>query len=364
MLPPCALALVVARAWNVLAMVSDAPRVATNAPFVVVDGKLTTTGGPAYCDALCAPRCSARTSVVVVALGRCGYFDVHVADAHVPATATAQVEMLVCGAIELLRWRVVSPAEPLSRAQAVVASDSMACERAFRLYVSDATTRADARGAVAVADADADADGAVAVYRLVLRGVSGSVTRIRQGRALAACGPFAPDVRDAPTCVRTHAADVLFDCDVARAFGRVRASADDDTLRVPVVEARRVVVQFRAAKTFARHELPAGCTARLLLLDGSVVTLTDETPSPMAALLCGVVEAVFDVPQRASERASERASASVGTSVGTGVGASVGTSVGASVGTSAGAESPPAFRLATDRDGRRVVISSVPIIVM
>jgi hypothetical protein len=367
MLPPCALALVVARAWNVLAIVSDAPRVATNAPFVLVDGKLTTTGGPT-CDALSAPLCSARTSVVVVALGRCGYFDVHVADAIVPATATAHVEMLVGGVVQLFRWRVVSPTAPLSRAQAVVASESMACERAYRLYVAGAPSR----GAVACAAGAAGAaeDESVAVYRIVLCGVSGSVTRVRQGRALFANGPFADDVRRAPTCVRAGSADVHFDGEVDRAFGRVRVATGDETLRVPVASGGLVIVQFRAATTFARHELPAKCTARLLLLDGSVVTLTDETPSPMAVPLHGVVEARFDVPSDAESRAAESRAAESRAADGRAAEGRAADGRGAegrgaeSRATEGRAAESPAFRIATDRDGRRVVIACAPIVVM
>jgi hypothetical protein len=354
MLPPCALALVVARAWNVLAIVSDAPRVATNAPFVLVDGKLTTTGGPT-CDALDAPRCSARTSVVVVALGRCGYFDVHIADAIVPATATAHVEMLVGGVVQLFRWRVVSPTAPLSRAQAVVASESMACERAYRLYVAGAPSRGAVAGAAGAAE-----EASVAVYRIVLRGVSGSVTRVRQGRALFADGPFADDVRRAPTCVRAGSADVHFDGEIDRAFGRVRVATGDETLRVPVASGGLVIVQFRAATTFARHELPTKCTARLLLLDGSVVTLTDETPSPMAVPLHGVVEARFDVPSDAESRAAESRAAESRAAEGRGAegrGAESHATEGRPV-------ESPAFRIATDRDGRRVVIACAPIVVM
>jgi hypothetical protein len=339
MLPQCALSLpslawsprvaclVVAAAWHVFATCApalDVPRVATDAPFVVVDGKITTTSG--YCDVLRAPRCSARTSIVVVALGTCSFFDVHVAGARVPPAATAQVEMLVRGAVRPFRWRVVAPVCPVSRTQAVVASESLACERAFRLYIPEA---ASARGA------KSDETDALAVYRLVLCGVEGSVTRIRQGRAWFANGPFSGDVRHARTCVRMPWADVFLDEDVERAFGQVVPCGTGHVLRAPVA-CDMAVAQYRAPMDFARHELPARCTAQLLLTDGSVVTLTDTTPPQMPVPLVGVVEARFRTTGIVCQHAHRAVTS----------------------------EEPCALRLVTDRDGHKVLLASAPIVVM
>jgi hypothetical protein len=274
---------VLSTAWNMLAGSLDVPRVVSDEPFVFVDGMLTSTKGG--CDVPRAPRCSERTSIVVVARSACTYMDVHIADALVPETATAQVEMLVRGMIRPVRWRVVLPVGPLARRQTLVASaENMACERGFRLYLRDFAA---ARGPTS------DQTGGVAMYRLVLCGVSGRVTRISPGRALFAKGPFEADILGARACARTPSADVLFDTDFGRSFSLVGCN-ESHVLRMPVV-GKLVIVQFRIPMDFARHELPAKCTAKLLLLDGSVVTLTDTTPSPMPVPLVGVAEARFAV---------------------------------------------------------------------
>jgi hypothetical protein len=321
---PKAACVVAATAWQLLAVSLDAPRVATDAPFVVVDGKLTATSGA--CDVLRAPACSARTSVVVVALERCTYFDVHIADARVPATATVQIEMLVRGAIRPVRWRVVVPVGPLARKQAVVASESMACERAYRLYVPDLASCH-----------RRDRHESVAVYRIVMCGVGGSITRIRHGRAFFPNGPFAAEIRDAPTCVRLLPADIFLFDDVEgtlRCFVPCYAHHEMHVLRVPVA-ATLVVVQFRAPMDFSRQELPARCTAQLLMLDGSVVTVTDRTPTPLSVPLIGVVEARFNV----SEIVCTNALVPV-----TG-------------------ERPRALRVVSDYDGQPVLLACAPIVV-
>jgi hypothetical protein len=314
-------ACVLAVAWQFLALSLDAPRVATDAPFVVVDGKLTATSGG--CDVLRAPACSARTSVVVVALERCTYFDVHIADARVPATATVQIEMLVNRPV---RWRVVVPDGPLARKQAVAASESMACERAYRLYVPDL---APCHGR--------DGHESVAVYRIVMCGVGGSITRIRHGRAFFPNGPFATEIRDAPTCVRLLSADIFLFDDVEeklRCFVPCYAHHEMHVLRVPVA-AKLVVVQFRAPMDFSRLELPAGCTAQLLMLDASVVTVTDRTPTPLSVPLVGVVEARFSVSDIACTNALLHV-------------------IG---------ERPRALRVVSDYDGQPVLLACAPIVV-
>ena len=273
---------VLSTAWNLLAGSLDVPRVVTDEPFVFVDGMLASTKGG--CDVFRAPRCSERTSIVVVARGTCTYMDVHIADALVPETATAQVEMLVRGMIRPVRWRVVSPVGPLARRQTLVSSENMACERGFRLYLRD---YASARGPTS------DEPGGVVMYRLVLCGASGRVTRISPGRALFAKGPFEADILGARVCARTPTADVLSDTDLGRRFSLVGWN-ESHVLRMPVV-GKLVIVQFRIPMDFTRHELPPKCTAKLLLLDGSVVTLTDTTPSPMPVPLAGVAEVRFVV---------------------------------------------------------------------
>jgi hypothetical protein len=274
---------VLSAAWNMLAGSLDVPRVLTDEPFLFVDGMITETRGG--CDVPRAPRCSGRTSVVVVARSACTYLDVHVADALVPETATAQVEMLVRGMIRPVRWRVVSPVAPLLKRQALVASDTMACERGFRLYIRDFYS---ARGV------KRDEPDAVAMYRLVLCGVSGRVTRIKQGRTLFVKGPFESDIVGARTCARTRSADVFLSSGIGRLLMSVVPWNEIHVLRMPVVS-KLVVVQFRVPMDFARHELPAKCTAQLLLMDGSVVTLTSRTPSPMPVPLIGVAEVRFAV---------------------------------------------------------------------
>ena len=320
---PKAACVVAATAWQLLAHSVDAPRVATDATFVVVDGKLTATSGG--CDVLRAPACSARTSVVVVALERCTYLDVHIADARVPATATVQIEMLVRGAIRPVRWRVVVPFGPLARRQAVVASEGMACERAYRLYVPD----------LAACRRREDRD--VAVYRIVMCGVAGSITRIRHGRAFFPNGPFATEIRDAPTCVRLLTADILLFDDVEgalRCFVPCHAHHEMHVLRMPVA-ATLVVVQFRSPMDFSRLELPANCTAQLLMLDGSVVTVTDRTPTPLVVPLIGVVEARFNVSEIVCTHALVPVQG----------------------------ERPRALRVVTDYDGQPVLLACAPIVV-
>jgi hypothetical protein len=318
---PKAVCMFAAAAWQLLAVSLDAPRVATDAPFVVVDGKLTATSGG--CDVLRAPACSTRTSVVVVALERCTYFDVHIADARVPATATVQIEMLVNRSV---RWRVVVPVGPLARKQAVVASESMACERAYRLYVPDLAPCH-----------RRERDESVAVYRIVLCGVEGMITRIRHGRACFPNGPFATEIRDAPTCVRLLPADIFLFDDVEekqRCFVPCYASHEMHVLRVPVA-ATLVVVQLRAPMDYSRLELPERCTAQLLLLDGSVVTVTDRTPTPLSVPLMGVVEARFSVSVVACTDALVPVMG----------------------------ERPRALRVVSDYDGQPVLLACAPIVV-
>jgi hypothetical protein len=274
---------VLSTAWNMLARSLDVPRVLTDEPFLFVDGMIAETRGA--CDVPRAPRCSERTSIVVVARSACTYLDVHVADALVPETATAQVEMLIRGMLRPVRWRVVSPVGPLLRRQALVASDTVARERGFRLYIRDFSSARGVKG---------DGPDAVAMYRIVLCGVSGRVTRIKQGRALFVKGPFETDIVGARTCVRTRSADVLLSSGIGRMLMSAVPWNEIHVLRMPVVS-KLVVVQVRDPMDFARHELPAKCTAQLLLLDGSVVTLTDRTPSPMPVPLMGVAEVRFAV---------------------------------------------------------------------
>jgi hypothetical protein len=266
-----------------LARSLDVPRVLTDEPFLFVDGMIVETMG--VCDVPRAPRCSERTSIVVVARSACTYLDVHFADALVPETATAQVEMLIRGMLRPVRWRVVSPVGPLLRRQALVGSDTTARERGFRLYIRDFSSARGVKG---------DGPDAVGMYRLVLCGVSGRVTRIKQGRALFVKGPFEADIVGARTCARTRSADVLLSSGVGRMLMSAVPWDEIHVLRMPAAS-KLVVVQFRVPMDFVRHELPAKCTAQVLLLDGSIVTLTDRTPSPMPVPLIGVAEVRFTV---------------------------------------------------------------------
>jgi hypothetical protein len=287
---PRAACIVASAAWRVVAHAVDAPRVATDALFVVVDGALTApVCGP---DLRLAPACATRVTTVVVTLERCSHFDVHVADAQLTAGATLRVDALVPGSLRPFRWRPLLPATALEGAQRVLAADALACETALRVYVPDL-----ARGALAMA---VDAHRSVCVYRLLLSGVRGKLTRVRPGRARFPNGPFAAEIQAAPLCVRLPDTELFVPrpdaLPLRAAFVPTSELRDLHVLRMPV-DADLVLVRLRLPLAFSHIDVPDECTVRALLLDGSVVTLCaceyPERPAALAVPLFGVVEVRF-----------------------------------------------------------------------
>jgi hypothetical protein len=330
---PRVVCIVASAAWRALAQAVDAPRVASDALFVFVDGALTATAcGP---DLRLAPVCETRAKAIFVTLQRCSHVDIHVAGAQLTDGATVRVDALVPGSLRPFRWRQLLPPTALAGAQRVLAADALSCETALRVYVPDL-----ARGALALA---LDTHEGVCVYRLQLLGVRGRLTRVRPGHALFPNGPFSADVHAAAVCVRLPDAELFVPMPVGElplraTYVPTSEPRDMHVLRMPV-DADLVVVRLRLPLAFSHIDVPPTCTVRALLLDGSVVTICAcnyaTRPFAMPVPLFGVVEARFSLTPIACTRAFRPA----------------------------GGERERALRVVADYDGEAVLLACAPIIV-
>jgi hypothetical protein len=271
--------------WQNLAVPLHAPRVASGAALVLVDGALVATH--VGVDASAAPALGECTTVKLVAEAS-AHVDVHVADAALDAAAEVVVDVLAEGIIKPLKWRRAAVV-PLAGAQRVVSAGDMHCETAWRVHVPVAPCH----------------ERTLAAYRLRIRGVAGALTRVHLGRAHFPNGPFAAEIRAASMCVRVPNADIFFDRAAACVAYRPAPDAARGVLRLPL-DAPLVIVRYRAPVSFSHVDVAAEYTVKALLCDGSVVTVTpdecgcsrDAGPVALAYALSGVVEVRFHAGPR------------------------------------------------------------------
>jgi hypothetical protein len=278
----CAAASVV---WQHIAVPLHAPRVASAAALVLVDGALVATH--VGVDASAAPALTACTTIKMVAEAS-AHVDVHVSDAALEGDAEIVVDVLAEGIVKPLKWRRAAVA-PLARAQRVVSVGAMHCETAWRVHVPAACHAH-----------------TLAAYRVRVRGVAGALTRVHPGRVLFPNGPFAEEIRAAAMCVRVANADIFVDLPRASACVAHRAPREEHgVLRVPL-DAPLVLVRYHAPAAFSHIDVDSAYSVRALLCDGSLVTVTpsecgcahDAGPVALAYALAGVVEVRFHAGAR------------------------------------------------------------------
>jgi hypothetical protein len=240
--------------WQHVAVPLHAPRVASCAALLLVDGALVATH--IGVDSAAAPALCETTTVKLVA-ETSAHVDVHVAHAALEGEAEIVVDVLAEGIIKPLKWRRAAVV-PLSSAQRVVSVGDMHCETAWRVHVPVASCHARA----------------LAAYRLRIRGVAGSLTRVNLGRVRFPNGPFAAEIRAAQMCVRVPNADIFFNRAPACVAHRPAPEARG-VLRIPI-EAPLVIVRYLAPVSFSHIDVAAAYSVKALLCDGSVVTVTPE----------------------------------------------------------------------------------------
>lgn len=312
--------------WQHIAVPLHAPRVASGAALVLVDGALVATH--VGVDACAAPALSECTTVKLVAESS-AHVDVHVANASLEGEAEIAVEVLAEGIIKPLKWRRAAVV-PLASAQRVVSVGDMHCETAWRVHVPVAPCHAHT----------------LAAYRLRIRGVAGALTRVQPGRVHFPNGPFAAEIRAAGMCVRVPNADIFFTRAPACVVHRPAPEAERGVLRLPL-EAPLVIVRHRTPVSFSHIDVPAEYSVKALLCDGSVVTVTPDEcgcargagPVALAYALAGVVELRF----HASEARFECAGA-----------------IGAPL---VPPPDAPALRVVREADGGVALVACAPIIV-
>ena len=270
--------------WQHIAVPLHAPRVASAAALLLVDGALVATH--VGVDARAAPALEACTTVKMLAEAS-AHVDVHVADAALEGDAEIVVDVLAEGIIKPLKWRRAAVA-PLARAQRVVSVGDMHCETAWRVHVPVACH---ARS--------------LAAYRVRIRGVAGALTRVNPGRVLFPNGPFAEEIRAAAMCVRVPNADIFVDGPRASCVSHRAPREEHGVLRVPL-DASLVLVRYHAPAAFSHIDVDEAYTVKALLCDGSLVTVTpaecgcarDSGPVALAYALAGVVEVRFHAGTR------------------------------------------------------------------
>jgi hypothetical protein len=266
--------------WQHIAVPLHAPRVASAAALLLVDGALVATH--VGVDAASAPALGECTTVKLVAEAS-AHVDVHVAHAALEGEAEIVVDVLAEGIIKPLKWRRAAVV-PLASAQRVVSVGDMHCETAWRIHVPIAPCHART----------------LAAYRMRIRGVAGSLTRVNLGRVHFPNGPFAAEIRAAEMCVRVPNADIFFNRAPACVAHRPAREAERGVLRLPL-EAPLVIVRYGAPVSFSHIDVPAEYSVKALICDGSVVTVTpdecgcsrDAGPVALAYALADVVELRF-----------------------------------------------------------------------
>ena len=267
--------------WHHIAVPLHAPRVASGACLVLVDGALVATH--VGVDAASAPALGECTTVKLVAEAS-AHVDVHVANAAIEGEAEIVVDVLAEGIIKPLKWRRAAVV-PLASAQRVVSVGDMHCETAWRIHVPVAPCHAHT----------------LAAYRMRIRGVAGSLTRVQLGRVHFPNGPFAAEIRAAGMCVRVPNADIFFDHAPACVAHRPAREGERGVLRLPL-DAPLVIVRYCAPVSFSHIDVAAAYSVKALMCDGSVVTVTPDEcgcehphsgPVALAYALADVVELRF-----------------------------------------------------------------------
>jgi hypothetical protein len=270
--------------WRHLAVPLCAPRVASGAALVLVDGTLVATH--VGVDVRMSPALLECSTLKIVA-ETSTHVDVHVSDADLDDAAEIRVDLLTEGIIRPLKWQRAAIAR-LEGAQRVVSPGDMHCETAWRIHVP----------------ATAAAPKSLAAYRLRIRGVHGALTRIQTGRAHFPNGPFAAEIRSAEMCVRVTNADIFVSRPVACVAERPPRALRPHILTVPI-DAQLVLVRYDSPVSFSHIAVAPEYSVKALLSDGSVVTVTPSEcgcsgPAPSAVALSfalvAVVELRFSVP--------------------------------------------------------------------